>query len=101
MSDNHAADIDRHVKQYMFVFGALMVLTFITVGIASLDLSVGASIALALFVALIKGSLVAGYFMHLISEKKMIYWVLFLTAVFFVALLMLPVLTSISDKGGP
>ena len=30
------------------------------------------AIAVALFVATIKGSLVAGYFMHLISEKKLI-----------------------------
>jgi hypothetical protein len=32
--------------------------------------------------------------MHLISEKKLIYAVLVLTAVFFVALLFLPVLTQ-------
>ena len=34
----------------------------------------------ALLVATIKGSLVACYFMHLISEKKLIYAVLALTA---------------------
>ena len=38
------------------------------------------AIAVALFVATIKGSLVACYFMHLISEKKLIYAVLALTA---------------------
>ena len=48
---------------------------------------------MALLVATIKGSLVACYFMHLISEKKLILAVLVLTAVFFVALLALPVLT--------
>jgi cytochrome c oxidase subunit IV len=36
---------------------------------------------------------VACYFMHLISEKKLIYAVLALTAVFFVALLALPAIT--------
>ena len=35
----------------------------------------------------------ACYFMHLISEKKLIYAVLALTAVIFIALLALPVLT--------
>ena len=35
----------------------------------------------------------ACYFMHLISEKKLIYAVLGLTVVFFIALLALPVLT--------
>ena len=47
----------------------------------------------ALLVAIVKGSLVACYFMHLISEKKLIYAVLVLTVVFFVALLALPVFT--------
>jgi caa(3)-type oxidase subunit IV len=47
----------------------------------------------ALLVATIKGSLVACYFMHLISEKKLIYAVLVLTVVFFAVLLALPVVT--------
>jgi cytochrome c oxidase subunit IV len=41
----------------------------------------------------VKGSLVACYFMHLISEKKLIYAVLVLTVAFFIALLFLPILT--------
>ncbi len=48
---------------------------------------------MALFVATIKGSLVACYFMHLISERKLIYAVLAVTAVFFIALLALPAIT--------
>jgi cytochrome c oxidase subunit 4 len=36
---------------------------------------------------------VAGYFMHLVSEKKLIYAVLALTVVFFIALLALPAVT--------
>ena len=51
-----------------------------TVGVSYLHLSVGAAIALALFIAAIKGSLVAAFFMHLISERKLIYAVLILTA---------------------
>ena len=39
------------------------------------------AVTVALLVALVKGSLVACYFMHLISEKKLIYAVLALTAV--------------------
>jgi cytochrome c oxidase subunit IV len=41
----------------------------------------------------IKGSLVAGFFMHLISEKKLIYAVLALTVAFFIVLLFVPVIT--------
>jgi cytochrome c oxidase subunit IV len=90
---DHAADIDRHVKVYITVFVALMVLTIITVAISRFHLPVAYAVTIALLVATIKGSLVACYFMHLISEKKLIIAVLALTAVFFVVLLTLPVVT--------
>ena len=96
MTSDHAVDIDKHVRVYIIVFVALMVLTIITVAISRLHLSVPIAVAVALFVAIIKGSLVAGYFMHLVSEKKLIYAVLVLTAVFFAALLAIPVFT-VSD----
>ena len=93
MTSDHAVDIDRHVRVYITVFVALMVLTIVTVAISRLDLAVPIAVTVALLVAIIKGSLVACYFMHLISEKKLIYAVLALTAAFFVALLALPVFT--------
>jgi cytochrome c oxidase subunit IV len=97
MTSDHAADIDRHVRVYITVFVALMVLTIITVAISYLHLPVAAAVSVALLVATVKGSLVACYFMHLISEKKLIYAVLLLTIVFFIALLALPVVTH--DNG--
>ena len=90
---DHTADIDKHVKQYMAVFVALMALTIITVAISRLHLPVAEAVTIALIVAVIKGSLVALVFMHLISEQKLIYAVLALTVAFFVVLLFLPVLT--------
>ena len=87
------AEIDRHVRVYITVFVALMVLTLITVAVSYLDLAIPIAVTVALLVATIKGSLVGCYFMHLISEKKLIYAVLLLTAAFFVALLALPVVT--------
>ena len=90
---DHAADIDRHVRVYITVFVTLMVLTIVTVAVSRYHLPVPIAVSVALLVATIKGSLVACYFMHLISEKKLIYAVLGLTAAFFVALLFLPVLT--------
>jgi len=92
-SDHTAADIDRHVRVNITVFVALMALTLITVTISYLHLPLPIAVTVALLVATVKGSLVACYFMHLISEKKLIYAVLGLTAVFFVALLALPVVT--------
>lgn len=91
------ADIDKHVRTYIMVFVALMVLTVITVAVSYLDLSTGPAVALALLVALVKGSLVACYFMHLISEKKLIYTVLIFTVIFFIAVLLGPVLTNMDE----
>ena len=93
MTSDHAVDIDRHVRIYITVFVALMVLTVVTVAVSYLDLATPLAVTVALFIAIIKGSLVACYFMHLISEKKVIYAVLALTAVFFIALMALPSLT--------
>jgi cytochrome c oxidase subunit IV len=94
MTSDHAVDIDKHVRIYITVFVALMVLTIVTVAISYLDLPVPIAVTVALLVATVKGGLVACYFMHLISEKKLIYAVLVLTAVFFVALLALPAVTQ-------
>jgi cytochrome c oxidase subunit IV len=93
MTSDHAADIDRHVRIYITVFVALMALTIITVAVSRVHLPVPVAVTVALLVATIKGSLVACYFMHLISEKKLILAVLMLTAAFFAALLALPALT--------
>jgi cytochrome c oxidase subunit 4 len=96
---DHAADIDKHVKIYVTVFVALMALTIITVAISRLHLPVHQAVTIALIVAVIKGSLVAGFFMHLISEKKLILWVMLLTIVFFLVLLSVPMFT-VSDRIG-
>ena len=93
MTGDHAVDIDRHVRVYITVFVALMALTIVTVAVSRFHLPLPIAVSVALLVATIKGSLVACYFMHLISEKKLIYAVLMLTAAFFVALLALPVVT--------
>ena len=97
MSDDHAATIDRDVKIYVGIFLSLMVLTALTVGAWKfLDLPLGLTITVALFIASIKATLVACFFMHLISERKLIYSVLILTVVFFIALMVLP-LSSFLD----
>lgn len=81
--DNSPEAVRKEVRRYMMVFGALMVLTVITVFISYLPLPTWQAIALGLFVATVKGSLVAAFFMHLLSEKKLIYAVLILTVFFF------------------
>jgi cytochrome c oxidase subunit 4 len=95
MSAGTVEEIRKHVKVYITVFVTLMVLTIVTVGVSYLDLAVPLAITLALIIATVKGSLVASYFMHLVSEKSPIFWALMLTAFFFIVLMFLPLLTML------
>ena len=90
MTAHTAEEIKKETRVYVLVFVALAALTVITVAVSTLDLIVGAAVAVALFIAAIKGSLVAAFFMHLISERKLILSVLILTLIFFLALIFLP-----------
>jgi cytochrome c oxidase subunit 4 len=102
MSHSHemsADEVRRHVRVYLGVFMALLVLTVVTVGVAYLHLPIQWAVLVALVVACVKGSLVACYFMHLISERGMIFWILLLCAVFFAALMLLPVVTTRTSSG--
>jgi cytochrome c oxidase subunit 4 len=87
-------EIKAHVRSYVMVFAALLVLTVVTVAVSYLHLPHTQAVILALAIAALKASLVAMIFMHLKSERKIIYWSLYLTAVFFVLLFALPMWTE-------
>jgi cytochrome c oxidase subunit IV len=89
MGDHHSAhDIEKSKRKYLMVFLALIVGTIITVGAYFVHIeSMAITIALALFIASVKAFLVAGYFMHLMDEKKMIYGILASTVFFFIGLM--------------
>jgi cytochrome c oxidase subunit 4 len=88
-------EFKKHLSQYWVVFVALICLTAITVGVAYLKLpDRKLAIAIALVIATVKAGMVAGVFMHLLSEKKVIYAVLVLTVAFFLLVLFLPSLTT-------
>src|SRR5687767_15366033 len=92
MSAHDAHDVQKSVKKYLLVFAALLVGTVITVAVNFVDFgSVWLGIAVGLFIASIKAFLVAGYFMHLMSERKMIYGILLATAFFFAGLMYLTI----------
>ena len=83
-------DHSKQKKIYWVIFVALLVGTVITVALNYQHFdSMAKTIAIALFVAVVKASLVAGFFMHLISEKKAIYTILASTVFFFVAMMYL------------
>jgi cytochrome c oxidase subunit 4 len=95
MSENDHGHIQEHIKVYLTVFGALGFLTLLTVAASYMDVSSTEAIFLALTIATIKASLVAGYFMHLITEKQTIIWILCLTFIFFLFCMFIPMITSI------
>src|SRR5438094_10120865 len=90
-TDQHPPDhFSHHVRRYLFVFYALLFGTLITVAASYIPFGHRAvNIGVALFIACGKGFLVAGYFMHLISERKMIYGILAFTACCFAGLMVL------------
>jgi len=86
-------EIQHHVKTYINVFVALIILTFITVAVSYLKVSFIEAFFLAVTIATIKGSLVLGFFMHLISEKQAVIWILISTVIAFLILMFLPLVT--------
>jgi cytochrome c oxidase subunit IV len=95
------AEVQKSVRAYITVFVALMVFTIITVVASRFHFAVPIAITIALIIAALKGSMVAGVFMHLSHEKQAIYGALLLTIVFFIVLLFLPVLTNLDHIGVP
>lgn len=82
-------EIRKHVKVYVMVFGALAVLTVVTVAVSWLDMPMLPALIVALLIAGVKASLVALYFMHLVSEKQVIMWVLAATGAFLISMFIL------------
>ena len=94
MSAHDAESIRKETKAYITVFVTLMVLTVLTVAVSYFHMPVGLAILVALVIASFKGSLVAAVFMHLSHERKLIYWVLLLTVIFFIVLMAIPSLSQ-------
>ncbi len=95
------AEIKKSIRTYGIVGGLLLVFTAITVAVNQVHLAVPFAITVALAIATMKGSMVAGIFMHLNHEKKWIYGTLILTVVFFIVLLVLPNLSVLGGIGTP
>lgn len=99
MSGHSPEAVQKQVKLYWKIFLALMAGTAITVGVAKLHMAIVLAIVVAIIVATVKGGLVAGYFMHLFSERGLIYFILALTAAFVVVMISL-LMFSESDHQG-
>lgn len=67
--DAHGISHVASVKNLLGTWIALMILTFITVGATRFDFGSGANLALAMFIAVVKATLVCLFFMHLKYDK--------------------------------
>ena len=100
MSSDQEA-IKKSIRTYWMVGAALFVFTGITVAVNQVHLAVPLAITVALIIATLKGSMVAGIFMHLSHEKKWIYGSLILTVIGFAILMLVPSLTMNDNIGTP
>ncbi|MDQ6861142.1 MAG: cytochrome C oxidase subunit IV family protein [Verrucomicrobiota bacterium] len=86
-TEEYAHDVSHHVRKYLMVGALLIAFTALTVFLSYIDFgSRKLNIAIGMLVATFKAGLVGAIFMHLSSEKKLIYRILLFT-VFFVAAL--------------
>jgi caa(3)-type oxidase subunit IV len=89
-SEKDLDDVRRHVRQHVIIavgiaLGTLLTIVTSQVNFGSSALNIGLTIA----VACTQAFFVAGFFMHLLSEKKLIYAFLIFTAVFFAVMMII------------
>ena len=76
---------DSGIRTYIVVWGALIVLTAVTVSVSYVSLGL-MNVIVALLIASVKASLVALFFMHLRYESRLV-WGFALTPIFFLVLI--------------
>ncbi len=92
MSETHVP-----LRIYYTVFGALLVLTVVTVGVSLVDLG-PLSVVVALAIAATKASLVILYFMHVRYGPRLI-WIFVSGGFFWLALLITLTMSDIVSRG--
>lgn len=97
LQDGHSHHHIIPLKTYILVWGALMVLTVLTVIISRFDFG-PLNTLIAVLVATIKGTLVALYFMHLRYDNKF-NLIILLGSLFFVVIFFVPTLIDLTTRG--
>lgn len=92
-ADAHPVDLNRYIRLCGIIFLVVVCTTsgMIATSFAHLGEGWTLKVALILAIAVVNAFLVAGYLMHLLSEKKLVYTVLSFTVVFFIGLMGLTV----------
>lgn len=97
---NHEIEeVRRHVRRHKVIALGLVAGTVLTIWASRMPLDPSTKIAVSLGIACIQGFLILGFFMNLVSEKKMIYAFLIFTAVFFVAQMAVTVWARLPQNG--
>lgn len=92
--DEHPVDFNNYLRRCSIIFVAILCAIALMLWISYLSpehYSWAIKTALILIVASLNASVVAGFLMHLISEKKMVYTVLGFTAIFVLGLFWLTI----------
>jgi cytochrome c oxidase subunit IV len=84
-------------KQYSLVFGALLLLTFVTTAVGMMDLG-RLNVVVALVIAVIKATLVVLFFMHIYWSTKLTK-VVVVSGIAWLILLLWLTLTDILSRG--
>ncbi|MCA9409082.1 MAG: cytochrome C oxidase subunit IV family protein [Candidatus Omnitrophica bacterium] len=84
-----AHNLEKDIKKYKKIYFALLIFTVVTVLAAKFHLAVHLAIIIDLIITTFKASLVASFFMHLATERPVIYWLLIFTGFFFISMLLL------------
>lgn len=92
MSDSHQVDLKSYLRRCGLVLVAIICTTSLMIYASFLPhFGRPAKVAMILAIAVVNALVVAGFLMHLLSEKKMVYAVLAFTVFFFAGLMGLTV----------
>ena len=89
MSESHTVDFKSYLQRCIYIFIGVLCAVSLMIFISYLPAHYtwAVKVTLILAVACVNAFLVAGFLMHLLSEKKLIYTVLAFTVFFFAGLL--------------
>lgn len=96
-ADAHSSDHVVSLKIYFAIFGALMMLTALTVWVAFIDLGT-MNTFVALAVAVTKATLVILFFMHVKYSTKLT-WLVVASGFFFLAIMLALTMSDIVSRG--
>ena len=87
-SEQELNDVRKHVRQHIIIAIGVALGTIMTLWTSQTDFgSFSRNVAITLVIAAIQAFMVAAFFMHLLSEKKLIYCFLAFTAIFFIVMM--------------